>query len=211
MGRWTGKERPGRPGAGRDIHSRAPPHQKNFPLPLSAGAVQGALSLHPDAYPTVRRDDTVVDTIHGVAIPDPYRWLEDPDSKETEAWVEAQNALTASVLDQCETRPRFKALMTRLYDYPRFGLPRKHGDRYVFSRNTGLQPQSVMYSAGDGSPTTDPVILLDPNSLSTDGTVALSSTSFSKDGKLMAYSISRYRTEGGDGAEEGRETRRARS
>ena len=105
--------------------------------------------------------------------------------------MEAQNAVTASVLDRCETRPRFKALMTRLYDYPRFGLPRKHGDRYVFSRNTGLQPQSVMYSAGDASPGVEPVVLLDPNSLSEDGTVALSSTSFSKDGKLMAYSISR--------------------
>ena len=168
-----------------------PPHTPDPPSLCVVGAVQGALSLPPDAYPTVRRDDTVVDAIHGVDIRDPYRWLEDPDSKETEAWVEAQNAVTASVLDRCETRLRFKALMTRLYDYPRFGLPRKHGDRYVFSRNTGLQPQSVMYSAGDASPGVEPVVLLDPNSLSEDGTVALSSTSFSKDGKLMAYSISR--------------------
>lgn len=122
---------------------------------------------------------------------DPYRWLEDPDSKETEAWVDAQNKVTSSVLDQCETRPAFKALMTRLYDYPRFGLPRKHGNRYVYSSNTGLQPQSVMYTAPDASPAAAPLVLLDPNKLSTDGTVALSSTSFSKDGKLMAYSISR--------------------
>lgn len=170
---------------------------KNSPTPrlspsfVASGAVQGALSLHPDAYPAVRRDEAVVDTIQGVEVRDPYRWLEDPDSKETEAWVAAQNDLTAGVLDQCETRPRFKALMTRLYDYPRFGLPRKHGDRYVFSRNTGLQPQSVMYSAGDGRPESNPVVLLDPNGLSDDGTVALSSTSFSKDGKLMAYSLSR--------------------
>ncbi len=99
--------------------------------------------------------------------------------------------MTSSVLDQCETRPAFKALMTRLYDYPRFGLPRKHGSRYVYSSNTGLQPQSVMYTAPDASPAAAPLVLLDPNKLSTDGTVALSSTSFSKDGKLMAYSISR--------------------
>jgi prolyl oligopeptidase len=81
------------------------------------------------SYPSIRRDASVVETLHGEQIADPYRWLEDPDSKETEAFVEKQNVLTASVLAQCKTRDKFKELMTELYDYPRFSGPSKQGER----------------------------------------------------------------------------------
>jgi len=151
-----------------------PPLFPAFVIPSSfnaPGAPQGGLSLAPDAYPAVRRDETVVDTLHGVTVTDPYRWLEDPDSAETQAFVAAQNEVTASVLDQCETRPDFKALMTHLYDYPRYGLPRKKGARYVYSHNTGLQAQSVMFTAPQ--PAGEPTVLLDPNKLSDDGTVSV--------------------------------------
>lgn len=95
----------------------------------TTGAPQGALSVTATSYPSIRRDASVVETLHGEEIPDPYRWLEDPDSKETEAFVEKQNMLTASVLAQCKTRDKFKNLMTELYDYPRFSCPSKRGER----------------------------------------------------------------------------------
>lgn len=151
----------------------------------------------------------MVDTLHGVEIRDPYRWLEDPDSEDTQAFVAAQNEVTASVLAQCESRPAFKELMTRLYDYPRYGLPHKRGSRYVYSHNTGLQAQSVLFTAA--TPAGDPTVLLDPNKLSDDGTVALSSASFSKDGKLWAYSLSRCVCAGVGGRGRGRDTREQKS
>ena len=95
----------------------------------TTGAPQGALSVPASSYPSIRRDASVVETLHGEEIADPYRWLEDPDSKETEAFVEKQNVLTASVLAQCKTRDKFKKLMTELYDYPRFSCPSKQGER----------------------------------------------------------------------------------
>ena len=95
----------------------------------TTGAPQGALSVPASSYPPIRRDASVVETLHGEEIADPYRWLEDPDSKETEAFVEKQNVLTASVLAQCKTRDKFKKLMTELYDYPRFSCPSKQGER----------------------------------------------------------------------------------
>jgi prolyl oligopeptidase len=79
--------------------------------------------------PQVRRDDAVVDTLHGTPVADPYRWLEDPDSDETKAFVDAQNVVTNAVLAQCDTRDAFKSLMTRLYDYPRYSCPSKQGER----------------------------------------------------------------------------------
>ena len=85
--------------------------------------------------------------------------------------VDAQNALTQTVLAQCETHDKFKALMTRLYDYPRYGCPSKRGERYVYSHNTGLQAQSVLYSAP--TPAGEPTVLLDANKLSKDGTERL--------------------------------------
>lgn len=83
-----------------------------FPTAATKGAPQGALAVSPDQYPRVRRDEAVVEELHGTRVADPYRWLEDPDSKETEEFVEKQNVLTASVLAQCKTRGKFKELMT---------------------------------------------------------------------------------------------------
>lgn len=128
-----------------------------------------------------------VDEYHGTKISDPYRWLEDVDSPQTKAWVEAQNKVTFGFLEQIPRRKEIKERLTQLWDYERFGLPVKRGGRYFYTRNDGLQNQSVLYVAESLDAT--PRVLLDPNKLSEDGTVALAGWTPSEDGKLLAYGL----------------------
>ncbi|MSR63344.1 MAG: S9 family peptidase [Planctomycetes bacterium] len=151
---------------------------------VSAAACQSS-AAHRD-YPRARRD-AVVDDYHGEMIADPYRWLEEADSPETRAWVEAENELTGSYLAELPQRETIRARLTELWDYERFELPVQEGGRVFYRRNDGLQSQSVLYVVvGDGAPR----LLLDPNTLSKDGTVALASFTPSPDGKALAYSLS---------------------
>ena len=130
----------------------------------------------------------VVDDYHGTRVADPYRWLEDVDSPETKAWVEAENCVTFAFLEKIPERKALEQRLTAIWNYPRFGTPFKEGGRYFFSKNDGLQNQSVLYTQQSlaGAPAT----LLDPNTLSEDGTVALSGLAVSRDGKYLAYSTS---------------------
>ncbi|KAL6767501.1 hypothetical protein ACKKBF_B35475 [Auxenochlorella protothecoides x Auxenochlorella symbiontica] len=171
----------------RSIAFQAFPGKRYRPAAAAVGAPSGHLEVLPSQYPRVRRDDTE-ETLHGVIIQDPYRWLEDADSPDVAEFVEEQNVLTQSVLDQCTTRPAFSKLLEKLMDYEKFGTPFKKGQRYYYTHNTGLQAQSVVYSQSslDG----EPVVLIDPNTLSADGTVALSSWAFSEDGSTLAYALS---------------------
>jgi prolyl oligopeptidase len=139
------------------------------------------------AYPKTARVD-VVDEYHGVKVPDPYRWLEDLDSEQTRAFVAAQNEVTFGYLATIPAREAIRERLTALWNYERWGVPSRHGTRYVVSRNDGLQNQAVLYTLDrlDAPPT----LLLDPNALSADGTVALAGTDFSHRGDLMAYGTS---------------------
>ncbi|KAK1888586.1 Prolyl endopeptidase [Dissostichus eleginoides] len=139
-------------------------------------------------YPQACRDDAVMDVYHGDKIPDPYSWLEDPDSEKTQAFVTAQNQLTVPYLESCEVRDLFKERMTELYDYPKYSCPFKRGDKYFHFYNTGLQNQSVMYM--QESLDAEPKVFLDPNTFSEDGTVALRGYAFSEDGENLAYGTS---------------------
>jgi prolyl oligopeptidase len=139
------------------------------------------------AYPEAKRVDHV-DVYHGVRVADPYRWLEDESSPETRAWIEAQNALSQPFLEAIPARERIKARMTELWNYERYDVPVKRGDRYFYLRNDGLQNQSVLYVTDslDGNAR----VLLDPNALSPDGTIALGEFVPSPDGRVLAYSLS---------------------
>jgi prolyl oligopeptidase len=138
-------------------------------------------------YPVARKSD-VVDDYHGTKVPDPYRWLEDPDSPESRAWIEAQNRLTAAYLAEIPARATIRERLTKLWNYPKYGAPFRKAHRYFFLKNDGLQNQSVLYK--QASLTADPETLLDPNLLSEDGTVALSALAVSDDGRLLAYGTS---------------------
>ncbi len=138
-------------------------------------------------YPQARKGD-VVDDYFGTPVPDPYRWLEDPDSAETRAWIEAENAVTFGHLDSIPFRDAWRERLTKLWNYERFGTPWEEGDRYFWYRNDGLQDQSVLWTAEslDGEAT----VLLDPNTLSEDGTVSLGTVAVSPDGRYIAYALS---------------------
>ncbi|MFH7025903.1 MAG: prolyl oligopeptidase family protein [Heteroscytonema crispum UTEX LB 1556] len=138
-------------------------------------------------YPLSRKSNQI-DDYHGTKVADPYRWLEDPDSEETKAWVEAQNQVTFGYLNEISARDKIKQRLTKLWDYEKYSIPFKEGVNYFYFKNDGLQNQSVLYTLKtlDG----EPRVLLDPNKLSEDGTVALSGLSISEDGKLLAYGLS---------------------
>ena len=159
---------------------------KILPMALAlAGTVLSATA--PLAYPPTRRAE-VVEDYFGTKVADPYRWLEDDNSAETKAWVEAQNKVTYAYLEQIPEREKLRARLTKLQNFERFGVPQQQGGRTFYTHNSGLQNQAVLLVVGAGDPS--PRVLLDPNALSKDGTVALSGTSLSEDGRLLAYSVS---------------------
>ncbi|KAJ0789121.1 putative prolyl oligopeptidase [Helianthus annuus] len=156
----------------------------------STSPSMGSVSLSdvPLQYPSFRRDESVVDNYHGVPVPDPYRWLEDPDSEEVKEFVKKQVELTESVLNKCETKEKLHEKLTKFYDYPKYGAPFREGDKYFYFHNTGLQPQKVLYM--QDSLEGEAEVLLDPNGLSEDGTIALSTYAVSEDAKYLAYALS---------------------
>ena len=141
----------------------------------------------PLSYPPSPAIDQV-DEYHGVKVADPYRWLEDPDSEESRAWIEAQNQVTFGYLEQIGVRDRIKNRLTELWDYEKYSTPFRRGDRYFYFKNDGLQNQSVLYTLPNLE--AEPRQLLDPNRLSSDGTIALAGLALSEDAKLLAYGLS---------------------
>ncbi|MDP9105686.1 MAG: prolyl oligopeptidase family serine peptidase [Candidatus Eremiobacteraeota bacterium] len=141
----------------------------------------------PLPYPEAPRVDQI-DDYFGTRVADPYRWLEEVDSPQTQRWIAEENALTESVLATVPRRETIRARLTEVWNYERRGVPEQVGDQYAYFRNTGLQNQSVLWVTRDLA---EPGrVLLDPNTFSVDGTVALNSNEFSADGSLLAYSVS---------------------
>src|SRR5215207_9923669 len=111
-----------------------------------AGAGDPKGTAKPRDYPPARKAG-IVDDYHGTRVPDPYRWLEDPDSEETRAWVEAQNKITFQYLEQITARKQLRQRLTELWDYEKYSAPFRKGERYFYFKNDGLQNQSVLYAA----------------------------------------------------------------
>ena len=137
-------------------------------------------------YPTTKKVDTVTNYF-GTELQDPYRWLEDDMSAETEAWVSAENEVTFDYLSKIPYREELKQRLEKLWNYEKIGSPFKEGDYTYFYKNNGLQNQYVLYrSKGEE----EPEVFLDPNTFSKDGTTSLGGLSFSKDGSMVSYAIS---------------------
>jgi prolyl oligopeptidase len=141
-------------------------------------------------YPPTRKGDTV-DDYFGTKVPDPYRWLEGDAGVEPEvaSWVEAQNKVTFAYLEQIPFRQKIKERLTGLYNYPRYSAPSRRGDYFFYTKNDGLQNQSIWYRQKGLEGT--PEVLLDPNKLSADGTTRLGQFSLSRDGKYLGYGVSK--------------------
>jgi len=138
----------------------------------------------PLGYPAAPRG-SVTDTYFGTTVADPYRWMEDVDAPQTVAWVTAEGALTRAYLDAIPQRTAIRDSYRKLLDYEKLSAPFRQGTYWFFTRNSGLQNQSVLYVRyGENAP---PHVLLDPNTLAADGTVALAGQSFTHDGRYMAY------------------------
>ena len=140
-------------------------------------------------YPKTKKVDTV-NTYFGTEVKDPYRWLEDDRSKETEAWVKEENKLTFDYLNKIPYRDSLKNRLSKLWNYEKVSAPYKEGDYTYFSKNNGLQNQYVIYRYKTGEDPSTAEVFLDPNTFSKDGTTSLGGISFSEDGKTLAYSIS---------------------
>ncbi|WP_138432608.1 prolyl oligopeptidase family serine peptidase [Winogradskyella algicola] len=140
-------------------------------------------------YPETKKVDTV-DNYFGEDVADPYRWLEDDRSAETEAWVKSQNEATFGYLDNIPYREELKERLIKLWNYEKIGSPFKEGDYTYFYKNDGLQNQYVIYRYKNNADPETAEVFLDPNTFKEDGTISLGGLSFSKDGKTLAYSIS---------------------
>jgi prolyl oligopeptidase len=137
-------------------------------------------------YPATHRDPTV-DNYFGVAIRDPYRWLERLRSPETADWIAAENALTYGYLGGLPQREAIRARLTELWNYPKVTVPVRSAGRLFYRKNTGLQRQSVLYvRASLGSPARE---VLDPNALSPDGSIAFADFWVSPDGRYLAFAL----------------------
>jgi prolyl oligopeptidase len=156
------------------------------PLGPLVSAQHGAGAGKP-AYPETKRGDTV-DDYFGTKVADPYRWLEDDNSPAVARWVEEENAATFAYLEKIPFREPLRERLTKLFNYPRYTAPTRRGDWFFFTKNDGLQNQSVSYVQKGLDGTAD--VLIDPNKFSADGTSRLGAFSLSKEGKYLAYGIS---------------------
>jgi len=139
------------------------------------------------SYPPARRGNQV-DQYHGVAVADPYRWMEDIDAPETRSWIEAEANLTSQYLGKLPTRDKIARRLAEIWNYERWSAPERHGTRWLYTHNDGLQNQPVLFAAADLKAASH--IVIDPNTLSKDGTIAFKGAGFSDDGRFMAYGLS---------------------
>lgn len=153
----------------------------------AAAACRNSAGAPTPAYPETKKIDLVED-YGGTKVPDPYRWMEDLDSKEVADWIAAQNRLTFGYLEGLPMRERFRQRITELWNYPKVSLPVTENGRIFYTKNTGLQRQAPLYMRARLD--AEPLLVIDPNVLSPDGSTSLAQWSASPDGRLVAYGLS---------------------
>jgi prolyl oligopeptidase len=158
-----------------------------FAASLMCAACRPSSQLEKVSYPSTTKGD-VVDDYFGTKVADPYRWMEDLDSKAFADWITAQNQVTMNYLARLPLRDHFRSRITQLWDYPKVGIPRREAAHYFYSKNSGLQRQAPVYMRETLS--SEPSLVLDPNTLSPDGSLSLANWKASPDGRLLAYGIS---------------------
>lgn len=165
-----------------------------IPLLIAASTPGATSNLDADpsspsgtAYPVSPKGE-VVDTYHGVTVSDPFRWLEENEAAATLAWVEQENKVTQEYLAKCPSRDEFRKRLTEVWNYDKVQPPTHRGNRYFFTRLSGLQNQSVLYCA-DSARGDNAKPLVDPNLLTKDGTTSLAGYSVSDDGKIVGYGL----------------------
>ncbi|MBZ9778026.1 prolyl oligopeptidase family serine peptidase [Psychroflexus sp. CAK8W] len=156
---------------------------------LLASCNEGEKNQASLTYPETKQVDTI-DAYFDTEVKDPYRWLENDRSDETEEWVEAQNDLTFGYLEDIPYRNKLKERLTQVWNYEKIGAPFKRGEYTYFSKNDGLQNQSVYYRYKNDESIEEAKEFLNPNTFSEDGTTSMAGMSFTEDGELLAYSIS---------------------
>jgi prolyl oligopeptidase len=139
------------------------------------------------AYPAAARSDHV-DQYHGIAVADPYRWMEDIDSAQTQAWVQAQGKISRDYLAALPHRDEIARRLKEVWNFERWNAPERYGANWFYTHNDGLQNQSVLFVTSD--PADKGRVLLDPNALSADGAISLREMAVSSDGRLLAYALS---------------------
>jgi len=135
-------------------------------------------------YPETKKTGQV-DDYFGTKVKDPYRWLEDDNSKETQQWVKAENEITDAYLSTIPFYNKVKKRLEEMWNYAKYSSPFKEGDWYYFYKNDGLQNQSVLYRQKGLDGTLE--VFIDPNKMSKDGTAAIGIPSFSKNKKYAVY------------------------
>jgi prolyl oligopeptidase len=157
------------------------------PAPATVAPSAPPAPTHPAfAYPPAHKGD-VVETHHGVAVPDPYRWLEDMESAEVRQWVSDENALTDGYLGKLDGKDALRARLTELVSYEWFSTPLRRGARYFWNHSDGHHDQPVvMTAAGLDAP---PTVLLDANLISTDGSLAYAGFTASPNGARILYGL----------------------
>ena len=140
-------------------------------------------------YPQSKKQN-VIDMYHGVKVVDPYRWMEDSRSEETQKWIKAENSITESYLENIPYREKLKVRLSNIWSFEKRSIPFRAGDLFFQFRNKGLQDQSILFysNKADG----DYTVLLDPNTFSKDGSMSLKQTSVSSNGKYLAYGVSQF-------------------
>jgi prolyl oligopeptidase len=164
-----------------------PPLTTAVPVPTaSAAPASDEDQAVKHGYPASRRED-VVDTLHGVAVANPYRWLEDGSSEEVKAWSRAQDGYARERLAKLPERDAIAARLREVYYVESLGIPGHRGQRYFVTKKGAQDEKGIVY-VRDGKAGKDRV-LLNPNEWSKDGSASLGTTSASHDGRYMAYTV----------------------